>query len=88
MGWSGTEFFTSWCWGSESFSFLGPGGEAYFNFLGGRGCCRHNLLPVGQIYFTFEHIFLTKKRFSSAASEGLVNKLECLFGRHCIYAMV
>ena len=34
VGWSGTEFFASWCWGSESFSFLGPGGEAYFNFLG------------------------------------------------------
>ena len=70
VGWSGTEFFTSWCWGSESFSFLGPGGEAYFNFLGGRGCCRHNLLPVGQIYSTFKHIFLSKKRSSSAASDG------------------
>ena len=31
-----TEFFSLWCWGSESFSFLGPGGEAYFSFLGGR----------------------------------------------------
>ena len=47
-----------------------------------------NLLPVGQIYFTFKHIFLTKKRFSSAASEGLVNKLECLFGRRCVCATV
>ena len=36
VGWNGTEFFSLWCWGSESFSFLGPGGEAYFSFLGGR----------------------------------------------------
>ena len=29
VGWNGTEFFSLWCWGSESFSFFGPGGEAY-----------------------------------------------------------
>ena len=36
VGWNWPEFFSSWCWGSESFRFLGGGGEAYFSFLGGR----------------------------------------------------
>ena len=36
VGWNWPEFFSSLCWGSESFRFLGGGGEAYFSFLGGR----------------------------------------------------
>ena len=36
VGWNWPELFSSWCWGSESFRFLGGGGEAYFSFLGGR----------------------------------------------------